>query len=90
MRKYNINTSIIRAIENLYDNLFSKATSAVLFNGSTGEQFRTKVGVWQGCLHSPTLFNIFLERIMWEALHDYEEMFLSLHMIFGLERAAVV
>ena len=37
-----------------------------------------------------TLFNIFLERIMWEALHDYEEMFLSLHMIFGLERAAVV
>ena len=33
MRKYNINASIIRAIENLYD----KAQSAVLFNGSTGE-----------------------------------------------------
>ena len=30
MRKYNINASIIRAIENLYD----KAQSAVLFNGS--------------------------------------------------------
>ena len=37
MRKYNINASIIRAIENLYD----KAQSAVLFNGSTGEWFRT-------------------------------------------------
>ena len=41
MRKNNINASIIRAIENLYD----KAQSAVLFNGSTGEWFRTTVGV---------------------------------------------
>ena len=68
MRKYNINASVIRAIENLYD----KAQSAVLFNGSTGEWFRTTVGVRQGCLLSPTLFNIFLERIMCEALDDLE------------------
>ena len=68
MRKYNINASIIRAIENLCD----KAESAVLFNGSTGEWFRTTVGVRQGCLLSPTLFNIFLERIMCEALDDHE------------------
>ena len=70
MRKYNINASIIRAIENLYD----KAESAVLFNGSTGEWFRTTVRVRQGCLLllSPTLFNIFLERIMCEALDDHE------------------
>ena len=59
MRKYNINDSIKRAIENLYD----KAQSAVLFNSSTGEWFRTTVGDRQGCLLSPTLFNIFLERI---------------------------
>ena len=65
--KYNINASIIRAIENLYD----KAKSAVLFNGSTGEWFRTTVGVRQGCLLSPTLFNIFLERIICEALDDH-------------------
>ena len=68
MRKYNINASIIRAIENLYD----KAQSAVLFNGSTGEWFRTTVGVRQGCILSPTLFNIFLERIICEALDDHE------------------
>ena len=68
MMKYNINASIIRAIENLYD----KAQSAVLFNGSTGERFRTTVRVRQGCLLSPTLFNIFLERIMYEALDDHE------------------
>ena len=68
MREYNINASIIQAIENLYD----KEQSAVLFNGSTGEWFRT-TEVRQGCLLSPTLFNIFLERIMCEALDDHED-----------------
>ena len=68
MRKYNINASTIRAIENQYD----QAQSAVMFNGSTGEWFRTIVGVRQGCLLSPILFNIFLERIMCEALDDHE------------------
>ena len=53
MRKYNINANIIRVIENLYD----KAQSAVLFNGSTGDWIRTTVGVRQRCLLSPTLFN---------------------------------
>ena len=69
MRKYNTNASIIRAIENLYD----KAQSAVLFNASTGEWFRTSVGVWQGCLLSSTLFNICLKRIMCEAMGDHED-----------------
>ena len=68
MKKYNINASIIRAIENLYD----KTQNAVFFNGSTGEWFRTTAGVRQGCLLSLTLFNIFLERIMCEALDDHE------------------
>ena len=68
MRKYNINARITRTI----DNLFGKAQSAVLFNGSTGQWFRTTVGVRQGCPPSPTLFNIFLERVMCEALDDHE------------------
>ena len=55
-----------------HKNLYNKATSAVLFNGSVGDWFRTTVGVRQGCLLSPTLFNIFLERIVTDALEDHE------------------
>ena len=68
MRLYNINANLTRVIQNLYD----KATSAVYFNSNIGDWFRTTVGVRQGCLLSPTLFNIFLERIMADALEDHE------------------
>ena len=53
-----------------HQNLYDKAQSEVLINGSTGEWFKTTVGVRQGCLLSPTLFNIFLERIICEALDE--------------------
>ena len=52
--------------------LYNKAFSAVLFNSSIGDWFGTTVGVRQGCLLSPTLFNIFLERIITDALDDHE------------------
>ena len=68
MKKYNISTNLNRVVKNLYD----KATSAVLFTSSIGDQFRTTVGVRQGCLLSSTLFNIFLERIMTDALENYD------------------
>ena len=49
-------------------------TQAVVFNGSTGDWFRTTVGVRQGCLLSPTLFNYpkILEKIMTDALENHE------------------
>ena len=68
MKLYNINANLIKVIESLY----SKATSAVYYNGSVGEWFRTTAGVRQGCLLSPALFNIFLERIMTDALENHE------------------
>ena len=59
---------LVRAIEQVYDN----AISTVHMNGSTGEWFRTTFGVRQGCLLSPTHFNIFLERIMSDALEEHD------------------
>ena len=41
MKKYNISTNLIQVIKNLYN----KATSAVLFNGSIEDWFRTTIGV---------------------------------------------
>ena len=40
-------------------------------NGSMGEWFRTTIGVRHGCLLSPTLINIFLKRIMSDALEEH-------------------
>ena len=68
MKKYNISTNLIQVIKNFYN----KATNAVLLNGSIGDWFRTTVRVRQGCLLSPTLFKIFLERIMTDASEDHK------------------
>ena len=40
MKEYNVSVSLIQVIKHMYD----KATSAVLFNGSIGDWFRTTVG----------------------------------------------
>ena len=68
MRLYNINDNLIRTIECLYN----KATSAVYLDNNVGKWFRTTIGVNQVCLLSPTLFNIFLERTMADALEDHK------------------
>uniref|UniRef100_A0A673J0D1 Reverse transcriptase domain-containing protein n=1 Tax=Sinocyclocheilus rhinocerous TaxID=307959 RepID=A0A673J0D1_9TELE len=44
---------------------------AVVTLGSMGQWFRTTVSVRQGCLRSPILFNIYLERIMKESLENH-------------------
>ncbi|GFS04188.1 endonuclease-reverse transcriptase [Elysia marginata] len=67
MRKYNINSNLISVIESLY----SKATRAVFCNNNIRDRFRTTDRVRQGCLLPPTVPNIFLERIMTDAMEDY-------------------
>lgn len=59
--------NFIAVIKSLYD----KATSAVIQNNDIGDWFKTTIGVRQGCLLSPTLFNIYLEKIMTDALDDH-------------------
>ena len=68
LRKFNISKGIVNSIEALY----KASQSAVLYGSQISEWFRTGVGVRQGCLLSPTIFNVFLEHIMTEALEDFE------------------
>ena len=67
LRNFNIEEGLILCIEALYKN----ASSAVLLGSQVGDYFKTTVGVRQGCLLSPVLFNLFLENIMRETLHDF-------------------
>ena len=67
MDNFGISQEIIDIIKSLYDN----SSSAVLINNITGSFFNTTVGVRQVCLLSPVLFNIFLEQIMINTLHDH-------------------
>ena len=80
MRKYNINANLVRVIEHLYGN----AIHAVQMNGSTVDWFRRTVGFRQGCLLSPTSFNIFLERIISDAVEENDEKVSLGGRIFGL------
>ena len=59
MENVGISQEIINIIESLYANL----NSAIILNNMTGDFFHTTIGVRQGCLLSPMLFNIFLEQL---------------------------
>ena len=68
LRGANIDESIIGIIQALYE----QSTGSVMYGGALGEDFNITVGVRQGCLLSPVLFNIFLEIIMRSTLEDYQ------------------
>ena len=67
LRSFGIEEGLVQLIQALYNS----ACSAVLINNQVGDYFRTTVGVRQGCLLSPILFNLYLENIMREALEDF-------------------
>ena len=62
-----------RIIEAIYKN----TECAVVINGQITEWFKVEVGVKQGCLLSPTLFNIFLEFVMKEVVSASHELKLN-------------
>jgi len=55
MRHYGYQEKIVRILENAYRDTFS----AFRVNGELSEWFETVMGVLQGCVLSPLLFNIF-------------------------------
>ena len=66
LRGFNIDEGLVQVIQALYEH----SSSSVLLNNMAGEFFPTTVGVRQGCLLSPVLFNLFLEQIMLDTLED--------------------
>ena len=68
MQHYNIPRKLTALIENLY----SQAVSAVRIGCDISDWFGQTVGVRQGCVLSPDLFNLFLEHVLGEALETYE------------------
>ena len=67
MGKYIIGEGITTLIQSLYGD----ANSKVRIDDNLNDCFKTTVGVRQGCLLSPTLLNLFLERIMEETLDGH-------------------
>ena len=67
MRQFHIGSNSVTIIKQLYN----EASSAVCIDVQLGEWFFIHSGVRQGCLLSPTLFNVFLKRLISEVLEDH-------------------
>ena len=68
LRSFNIEEGVVQAIQALYENF----SNAVVLNSHLGDFFKATVCVRPGCLLSPILFNLFLEKIMQETFHDHQ------------------
>ena len=65
LRSFNMHEGLLQTIQALYE----ISSSAVLLNSQPGEFFKTTGDVRQGCLLSPILFSLFVEKSMQETLH---------------------
>jgi hypothetical protein len=67
--EYGVNGRLLNAVKSMYDG--SKA--CVRVNGSLSEWFEVKRGVRQGCVMSPWLFNVFMDKCVRMASRDMVE-----------------
>ena len=70
LQQYGVPRKLINIIRDLY----SKAKSCIRVNNNLTDWFETTIGVRQGCLLSPVLFNVFLENILAEAFEDCKKL----------------
>ena len=70
LHHYGIHPKMINLIENLY----KRTQSAIRVGNEVTEWFQQVIGVRQGCILSPDLFNIYLEHIMREALDGLDDI----------------
>ena len=59
LKEYGVSGCLLAAIRSLYDD----CKIHVRINGSKSGLFGLRVGLWQGCVLSPLLFIIFMDRI---------------------------
>ena len=72
MKATGINPKTIKIIQHMYEN----TECSVLIDGQLTEWFEVTVGVRQGCILSPSLFNLFLEFVM-DEVKSFQEFHLS-------------
>ena len=76
MISFGVDQKIVRIIEGLYNN----TECAIVIDGNLTKWFSVNVGVRQGCLLSPTLFNIFLDFVMKELKSVQTNLALKEHL----------
>ena len=54
----------------LLRNLYAGQEATVTTGHGTMDWFKIGNGIWQGCILSPCLFNLYAEYIMWNAMLD--------------------
>ncbi len=59
LKEYGIHGRLLAAIQSLYNN----CKSCVRINGSNSDYFQVQVGLCQGCVLSPLLFIVFMDKI---------------------------
>lgn len=64
VEEYGATSKLCRLIKSLY----SGTQASVRVDGELTEWFEVKTGLRQGCLLSPTLFNVFIDRVVRKAL----------------------
>ncbi len=62
LKIYGVGEKLLRAVKSFYE----EASACVKIRGETSEHFGIKVGLRQGCVMSPWLFNIYMDGAMRE------------------------
>ncbi len=76
---YGVGGKLLEGVRSFYDN----AIAFVRMNGELSESFSVEVGVRQGCVMSPWLFNIYMDGCIREMKVRVQDLGARLHVRCG-------